>query len=300
MSRIAVLGPGAVGATLAVILSNAGHEVTCISHENAIKEIDQGIELESATHGKLRAHPKTATLLNNLPDYLIIACKSYDLKSALRSVQELKPESLVIPLLNGHEHMKILREQFGHEQICAAAISIEARRQSRTRIIQKSPFIRITLGADSTDAKKRVRDFISIIEKAKITGIEVQDSNTAIWKKLVRLNALSLTTALSGKTIGEIRTNSLLRELLRNLVAEGVSISRKVGVDNSIENVMNELDAMPETLTTSLANDLKTGHRSELDSIAGGVLRLGKTLGCDCPILEKTIAQLISLNASVE
>jgi 2-dehydropantoate 2-reductase len=46
---------------------------------------------------------------------------------------------------------------------------------------------------------------------------------------------------------------------------------------------------MPDLLTTSTARDIAAGRPSELDAIAGAVVRAGSRLGVPTPILEELI-----------
>jgi 2-dehydropantoate 2-reductase len=52
------------------------------------------------------------------------------------------------------------------------------------------------------------------------------------------------------------------------------------------------VDSMSEDLTTSTARDVAAGTPSELDAIAGAIVRAGHRHGVPTPVLESLLAQL--------
>src|SRR5206468_4562582 len=68
------------------------------------------------------------------------------LEPALRRVHTAP--ALVLPLLNGLDHMTVLRERFGDGRVAAGTIRIEADRPEPGRIVHTSPFLRVDLASD--------------------------------------------------------------------------------------------------------------------------------------------------------
>ena len=53
------------------------------------------------------------------------------------------------------------------------------------------------------------------------------------------------------------------------------------------ETVMAQIDRLPDGLTTSMQRDINAGNPSEIDAIAGAVIRAGKRHGISCPTIEE-------------
>src|SRR5438874_1870641 len=111
-ASIAILGAGGVGAFLAAALARAGDDVVLIAREPTAAAINEhGIEVDSARLGTLLTQPKSAAHLEKQTDALIVATKAKDLAPALERIHT--EPALVIPLLNGLDHLAVLRERFG-------------------------------------------------------------------------------------------------------------------------------------------------------------------------------------------
>jgi 2-dehydropantoate 2-reductase len=120
---VAILGPGAVGGSLAVRLSNAGQPVICVAHAEAAGLIAlAGLVVESP-EGTSSARMEVVEQLAKPVGLLLVTVKAPALEDAIQRVDpEAVADGAVIPLLNGLEHMDKLRERFG-DRVAAGSIS---------------------------------------------------------------------------------------------------------------------------------------------------------------------------------
>jgi 2-dehydropantoate 2-reductase len=148
--RVAILGPGGVGGFLAAALARAdggGDDVVVVAREETADLIARdGIKVQSVRLGDFTAGPRATAVLEEPTEALIVATKSTGLEAALERIRT--PPALVVPLLNGLDHMRVLRERFGAGHVAAGTIRIEADRPSPARIVQTSPFLRVDLAAE--------------------------------------------------------------------------------------------------------------------------------------------------------
>ena len=193
IDSIAVLGPGGVGGFLAAALARAGVDsVTVVARESTAAIINQsGVAVESVRLGDFLAHPRAVSSLSEPVDVLIVATKALGLAKALERVDGAAPD-LVVPLLNGLEHMTVLKERFGAEHVAAGAIRIEADRPAPGRITHTSPFLRIDLAADDPQAAAQLPDFASALAAAEVPARIESSEAEALWSKLVRLQRARL------------------------------------------------------------------------------------------------------------
>ena len=106
----AVLGPGAVGGSLAVRLTNSGVRVVCVAHPEAVGLIAlAGLVVESS-EGTSSARMEVVEQLARPVDLLLVTVKAPALADAVERVDpEAVANGVVLPLLNGLEHMDVLR-----------------------------------------------------------------------------------------------------------------------------------------------------------------------------------------------
>lgn len=287
MSEVAVLGPGGVGAFLAAAMTRAGERVTVVGRESTADVIRRdGIQVQSVRLGDFTARPSTTSGLSEAVDVLFVATKAPTLTAALERVQS-EPQ-LVVPLLNGLDHVGLLRGWFGADRVAAAAIRIESISPSPGRVIQRSPFLRVDLAADDPGLHARLEPVAEMLERAGVPAqIETSEAQ-ALWSKLVRLNALALTTSASGETIGFIRSDPTWRKALIAAIAEAAAAANADGAHIDPAVALAELDDAHPGLGSSMQRDIAAGREPELDAIAGAVLRAGRRHGIECP----TIARL--------
>jgi 2-dehydropantoate 2-reductase len=290
VSRIAIFGPGGVGGFLAAALWAANEDVLVIAKEPTAAAIaSDGIHLQSRLLGDLHARPATATALEDPVDALIVATKRAGLEKALRRVEAEPP--LVLPLLNGLDHLPVLRERFGPRAV-AGAIRIEAYRTAPTRVVQSSPFLRVDMASADPAMRDRMEELASTLERARVPARVMDSEAQATWEKLVRLSALALMTSAYDLQLGPIRSTPELRDELRACVEEATAVAVADGADVRPARVMRELDDAHASLGSSMQRDIAAGVEPELDAIAGSVLRAAARHGIDCPTIARLTARV--------
>lgn len=282
MARIAVLGPGGVGGLVAAALARAEEDVVVIAREETARLITaRGISVQSAVLGSFTAHPPSRSELDTEVDFLIVATKATGLDAALGRVRS--NPGLVIPLLNGLEHMDRLRSRFGTGHVSAGVIRVESDRPAPTEIVQTSPAVRVDLATDDPALAERLATLAGAIEKAGIAVRTGDSERQVLWSKLARLNALALTTSASGRPIGFVRTDPRWRSALERAVAETVEVANADGARLDAADTLAELEQAHTELGSSMQRDIAAGREPELDAIAGSVLRAGVRHGLRCP-----------------
>jgi 2-dehydropantoate 2-reductase len=285
VTSVAVLGPGGVGGFVAAALARSGVPVTVVAREETAKAIERdGIEVESVRLGEFAVHPRAVAMLELPVDVLVVATKAPALDAALARVR-VDP-GLVVPLLNGIEHLDRLRERFGDAAV-AGSIRIGAERLSPGRIVHTSPAFRIELAPPRDD----VGAFVHVLRAAEIPAKLLDREADVLWSKLVRLNALACTTAAADMTIGEARSHPIWRERLERTVDETAAVARAEGAAVDPAATLSELMELGAGHTSSLHRDLRAGLDHELDAIAGAVIRAGQRNGVPTP----TVAELVGL-----
>jgi 2-dehydropantoate 2-reductase len=277
--RVAVLGAGAVGTVLAVPLARAGCRVVCVGREEGVGAIRTG-GLTLVRHGEvLAARPDAVTELVEPVDVMLVTVKAFALDDAMARVAVEPP--LVVPLLNGLEHVERLRAFLGGRVVAATIGRLEAFRERPAVVVQTTegpPVVTIAPGAE--DAARLLA----------LTGAEIRagaSERAVLWEKAARLAPLAAATAFTQRTVGDLRTDPAWRTRLERALEDACAVAAAEGVPLDVAGQWAIIDAMPPDLTTSTARDVAAGRRSELDAITGAVVRAGRAADVPMPTLDR-------------
>jgi 2-dehydropantoate 2-reductase len=269
MVAVGVLGPGGVGGLLAARFGAAGHEVTVVATENTAAEITaRGLSFRAPDTAPSVTYPAARSWATAPLDVLFIAVKATELLAALRRVPAATLDgATVVPLLNGVDHLPLLRATYPAAQVVAASIAVEATRH-RPGVIEQLSTMADLMVADGTPAGTGVAE---LIRSAGLTVTSHPDDNTVLWRKLAFLCPLALLTTGANAPIGAARAarESWLRPLVDEVAAAAGTWSVAVDAD-AIEA---RLRALPDSMQSSMLKDFRSGRALELDAIAGPVIR---------------------------
>ena len=289
--KIAVLGPGGVGGLVAGALDRAGNVVLVVAREPPAAAIsEQGLRVRSAPLGEFVARPRALARLSEPVDALIVATKAAGLQPALERIAAAP--GLVLPLLNGLDHLVVLRERFPAETVLAGSIRVEADRPEAGVVVHTSPFLLVSMAGEPAvhSAMQALADALS---QAGIPTQVLESEAQVMWSKLVRLNALACVTSAHDVLLGEIRSTPALRAELVGAIEEACAVGRAEGAhDVDPQVAIAELERAHNTLGSSMQRDIAAGREPELDAIPGAVLRAGARHGIACPTIERLVATI--------
>ncbi|MGZ4191625.1 MAG: ketopantoate reductase family protein [Solirubrobacteraceae bacterium] len=293
MTSVAVLGAGGVGGFVAATLERAGADVEVVARpETAAALAHTGLTVSSRALGEdFTARPTVVTELTEPVDVLLVATKATGLADALRRIDALP--QLVVPLLNGLDHLDVLRARFGADRVVAAVIRIESDRPSAGVIVQTSPAARVDMAGARPEAEALAQLLRGAGLDARTGGSEAQ----VMWSKLARLCALALTTSASDQPIGYVRSDPRWRSALEGAISETVAVANADGASLRAQDTLAELDDAHAELGSSMQRDIAAGRATELDAIAGAVLRAASRHGLRCPTVQ-WLAERVALRTA--
>jgi 2-dehydropantoate 2-reductase len=282
---VAVLGPGAVGGSLAVRLSLAGVPIVCVARPETVGIIAlSGIAVESPD-GAATIRPEVAEELVRPVGLLLVTVKAPALEEALERVSpDAVAEGVVLPLLNGLEHMELLRKRFPGRVAAGSISHFQAYRAGRVQIIEvtRSPVITLASEELARGELDRVADLLRLGRMEVRVG---ESERRVLWSKAARISALAAATAASGRSVGELRADADWSNRLRRAIAEACTVAEADGVVLRPAAQWDIIEQMAAETTTSAARDVAAGRRSELDAIVGSVLRAAKRHDVPTPAL---------------
>lgn len=289
--RVAVLGPGAVGGLIGALLARRGDEVICLAPPATAAHIArQGVELRSPMLGDARVAVRAASRLEDPVDACFVTVKATQLERAVEAVPaEALGRGLVVPFLNGVDHVGWLRERYPADQVVAATVAVESTRVAPGVIQHDSPFVIVQVAHGPADPA-RVEELAARLSEVGL-DVTVRDSEAfALWTKLAMLAPIALLTTWAGAPIGEARSRH--HDELVALVREAAEAAGAEGVELDPEATIRRLEGLPPGMRSSMLKDAEAGQPIELDAIGGAVLRAAARGGVDVPVTAKLVADL--------
>lgn len=289
--RIAVMGTGGVGGYFGGKLAVSGEDVAFVArgaHGAALAA--HGLTIESgvspvANH-PIRVTDDPATI--GPVDLVMVCVKLWDIESAVEQMRPLVgPETLLISFQNGVHAGEALTEAFGAEHVAGGVCHIGAAISAPGVIQHTGTVARLTFGAFDGAEDPRLVAFAAACAKAGIDHGHTRNIRRAIWEKFVFLTAMSGTTALTRRPIGDIRADPDLRAFFRDAAAETAAVAdaKGAGLDaDQVDKIMGFVDNLPASMKASMLHDLERGARLELPWLSGTVVRMGSELGIPTPV----------------
>jgi 2-dehydropantoate 2-reductase len=297
--RILVVGAGAVGGYFGGRLTQAGRDVTFLVRRERAEQIQaQGLRIASPMHGDFTVRPKTITAAQIASPYdvVFLSVKSYDLAAAINDfAPAVGPQTVVIPVLNGMQHMDVLNKRFGEHAVLGGVCFVATEIDSQGRIVQLADFQSLTYGELDGKKNSRIEAVHQAFSRAGFEAAISTDILRDMWQKWVWLASVGAITCLLRGNIGEIVAVPGGAELCLSAFRECAAIAGACGYPMS-ETFLAEkgplLTAAGSTLTSSMYRDLTDHARVEVDSILGDLIERGRKLGVSAPIVQAAFVSL--------
>ncbi|WP_219419885.1 ketopantoate reductase family protein [Pseudonocardia nigra] len=289
--RVAVLGPGGVGGLLAGLLARAGATVTCLAGADTAAVLNrQGLRIDSGRFGSFTVPVRAAGRLAEPVDVCLVTVKATQLDTAAQRVPaDVLGGALVVPLLNGVEHVALLRQWYPGAAVVAGTIRVESSRVAPAEIRHDSPFASIELAAGH-ELRDRVEQLAHVLQQAGLDVRVTEDEGAILWGKLNFLAPLALLTTDEDAPAGVVRERR--REDLVAVIAEVAAVARAEGAPADEHGVLEFFDQVPASMQSSMQRDAAAGRPTELEAIGGAVVRSGATHGIPVPVTTHLVEQL--------
>jgi len=281
--------------------SNQAIQVYFIGRGEHLKMIQQqGLKLITDTE-EIQCFPNIAS--DNVkyipaPDMYLLCVKGYDLKNAVTSISKKSTvDTIILPLLNGVDIYERIRTGLPKAIILPAAVYVSSSIEKPGTIRQKGPEGRIVFGKDPQNQSYNYQYMIEFFKEMGISTTWSDNPYPAIWEKYVFISAFSLTTAFSGKTIGEILADDKLKSMTENIIKEVLLIGKAKNVDfrhDIEEKTLQIASNFPYETKTSFQRDYEKGNnRHEGDIFGGTLIRLAKKHDISIPTITEVYGALV-------
>lgn len=296
MMRILFLGAGGVGGYFGGRLMEAGANVSFLVRPRRQAQLMENLLRVESPHGNMRLPAQTITKARKPYDLVVLTCKAYDLDSAMETIQPaVGPDTLILPLLNGLNHIDRLDAAFGAEKVMGGLCHIPITMEPDGTIRHLSDIHRLIFGARSPNQQAMVDALASAFTPTPVEWSRSDNIMLDIWEKFFFLATLAATTCLMRGSVGDINSlpdgtafmTATLDEAKAVATAEGYA-PRAAAMDR----YRAELTDVTSPVNASMARDMARGNRTEAEHIIGDMVRRGGLRGLATPLLSLALLRL--------
>lgn len=285
MSRIHVLGLGAVGAAYASRFVEAGADLRVVADPaRAQRYRDESTIVNGLAY-------RFTVLDDDLPsDLVIVAVKHPQLAEA---IELLRPcvgrDTIVLSLLNGIDSEDRLRAGLpGAHVPYAISVGIDAVRKGRE--VRYSSLGRILFGeATNTDPPTAALSRVAaMLAQAGIPHLVPADMLHELWWKFLINVGANQVSALARAPYRVLQDRDQpARQVMIAAQREVIAVANASGIAldaSDLQRWLEVLDGLGPDNYTSMAQDALAGRPTEVDIFGGAVVELGRRTGLPVPV----------------
>lgn len=285
-TRIALVGPGAIGSTVAALLYAAGHPVTlCGRTPRDSIEVRPDDREPIVVPGPVLTDP---AVIDEPVDVVLLAVKDTQNEQAAGWLARLCDERTVVAALqNGVEQVERVGRYCPGSTVVPAAVWVSAEPTPDGHIRLRTP-ARLVL-PDTAAAG----DLAGLFAGSAVTVDTDPNFVSAAWHKLL-VNAVVGFMVLSGRRAGMFRRGDVAA-LARRYLGECLAVARAEGAklgDEVIDEIVDLLAGSPGDITTSILTDREANRRLEWDIRNGVIARKAAEHGLPTPISDVLVPLL--------
>jgi 2-dehydropantoate 2-reductase len=285
--RIGVMGAGAVGSLVGAILSST-YEVVLIGRKDHVETIqERGLRITGCT--ELHVRPEASTDATDLGgcDIVLLTVKAYDTIEAVRQASLAEPRAMMVTLQNGLDNDEKIKETAPGMVSSAAVTSLG--------VTYLGPGHIRHAGTGSTELGRMVcspgeaRRVADILTEGGFPTEFVDNIRGHIWLKGLVNHCINPLTVLHRCRNGVLLDVEKYRRQMAVLHDEAVEVVSSIDVPLPDEDTfarVEEVARLTADNRSSMLQDIDRGKRTEIDSITGHIIRVGKQHGLELPLSE--------------
>lgn len=295
--KICVLGAGSLGSTIGGALALNGNEVYLVARPAHVRAMNQdGLILVTPTGedvAPVRGCETPAGI--GVCDLVIVLCKAFDTKETLASANELiGSDTVVMSLQNGLGAEDVMAEVVGEEHVIGGKTYIGGMLLEPGKVKGTIPGKETIIGELDGSITPRVEAIAKAFNDAGMMTTVSDNIMGVIWDKLLINVSTGAVCALTGLPYGWVYQIPEIKETALAAVREGVDVAKAAGVQLRFSTPEESWELAREGLgfdfKPSLQQSLETGRRTEIDFIAGAVVREGAKYGVPTPVNSTLVA----------
>lgn len=285
--RIAVIGAGAMGCSLAAALGHSCDVVMIVrDSERANRIRADGVTLRGLSNARARPHvvPRIADLGALGPvDAVFVATKttaidavSNELAPALRQPGVAEAGPFVVSFQNGIESGRWLRDRLAYPYVLRMVVNYGARLHADGAVdllFSRPPH---AIGSPDPRLRRACDALASTLTRGGMETVVAEDIERVAWFKGVMNAAMNPVAALINGGVGEV-LDSPARDIVEGLLGEALDVASAEGIrlgSDARARVWARLECA-RAHTPSMVEDIRDGRPSEVGQLNRQVIEHG-------------------------
>jgi 2-dehydropantoate 2-reductase len=307
--KIAVLGSGANGASIAADLITAGLDVTLIeqwpAHVEAMRASGLTIHMPDAdVHVEPNVlHLCEVATLRHRFDVVLMLMKAYDSRWAAELIKPYLADDGILAGVQNGMSTDAIADVVGAHRTMGTVIEISSTMYDPGQVTRHVGYDRSWFAVGSIDPSTlgRREEIAALLRHAGTVAV-VDDIRATKWMKIISNSTVLVPTAIAGLSMAEAIDHPGLRELMVRAGGEARDVGAAAGYALlPIFGLSADDVAKPETVvdtlldalyrgfvipgaTTTVLQDWTKGRHSEVDDINGTVVAEGARLSVPTPV----------------
>ncbi|WP_262315967.1 2-dehydropantoate 2-reductase [Lacticaseibacillus parakribbianus] len=292
--KITILGAGGMGSRFALMLHQAGNDVTLVDGWQANIDAIRKDGLQADFNGQATvAHlpiysPAEIDQLGQTAELIIAFTKSNQLRAMFEAVRPIiGPDTYVLCLLNGIGHEDILQDFVTADHLILGITMWTAGMTGPGHVTLLGEG-EVELQNFAPAGEAFTQDVVAAFQAAGLNPTYSQNVKYAIWRKACVNGTLNSLCSLLDCNIGELGATAEAETLLKTIIGEFAKVAAHEGIALDEAEVYTHI---AQTFTAAIAahypsmyQDLIVNHRlTEIDFINGAVWQKGQRYGIATP-----------------
>ena len=312
-----IVGAGAIGGTVAVLLKEAGYDIRIMCHsENTRKLIEEDGFFLNGAKGEHRVdftcYSDVSEFGDEKFDIIVIATKyAHMAECAKMMLPYLAENGLVVGMQNG-----LLTDELamivGRDKAVGCMIGFGATRNGPNDVTMTS-LGEFYVGMLDGRTSRTLEVFAEMLKSVLPTQITLEIKRRQ-YSKLIINSCINAVAGITGKTLGEILKDGRARDLFLNIAREGMAVAKamKINVPKygavleykllSLSNsklynkgcklVVMMVGKLYSDVKPSTLQSLEKGEKTEIDILNGYFVQMGERYGVDTPVNTKLVKMI--------
>lgn len=305
MTKILVIGLGAVGCLYAAKLQQAGAQVAVVCRSNFEEVKSRGISVKSIW-GDFVFQPNQ--VLKNCEEYegeadFIIA--------ATKIVQGLNLPQMIAPAVSKNTTIALIQNgifiedemarAFPNNHLLSVIAFVDVIRDSLNSIIHAGDG-KLTIGEFLNPNPQKTRQLADLFEKVSVPIILSANIQFDRWKKLLWNASFNPISVVCGNLdTKQILDNLEMKRLVRAIMLEVKGLAKLQGCEieeQLIDQMIASTNARKTPAITSMLVDYRAHRPMEIEAILGNALRFAAKNNAKAPLIEDLYNKLKIVHAS--
>jgi len=296
-----------VGCYYGGMLARAGAPVTLIGrpvHVDAI--VRDGLLLDTLQFTeRVSVTASTDMASARGAGFVLLCVKSTDTESAARDLApHLAPDSIVLSMQNGVDNVERLRRHLPGPALAAVVyVAASMAGPGHVRHSGRGDLVIGSLPPDDRAAARPALERVSgWLQRADIPCVLSDNVEGELWAKLLINCAYNAISALGRARYRRIGAHPLALGVLKEAVREVIAVAQAAGVRLPAGDLVESACDISRSMagaTSSTAQDIARGKRTEIDHLNGYVARRGAELGVATPV-NRSLHALVRLLEEAE